>query len=51
MIENSIDVKTVYELLGHASIEITLNTYVHSTDYTKRSATNTIEQMYKKLLN
>ena len=40
MIENQVDVKIVSELLGHSSIEITLNTYVHSTDEGKRAAAN-----------
>ena len=32
------DVKTVSELLGHASIQITLNTYVHLIGDPKHSA-------------
>lgn len=50
-IEAGIDVKTVSELLGHASIEITLNTYVHSTDNSKKAAANTIEKLYQSLLS
>lgn len=50
-IETGIDVKTVSELLGHASIEITLNTYVHSTDKTKKSTADTIEKFYQSLLS
>ncbi len=50
MIENGVDVKTVSELLGHASIEITLNTYVHSTNEAKRKAIDTMEQMYEGLI-
>lgn len=50
MIENGVDVKTVSELLGHASIEITLNTYVHSTNEAKRKAIDKMEQLYKGLI-
>jgi len=36
-IESGMDVKTLSELLGHASVNITLNTYVHSSLEHKRS--------------
>lgn len=42
LIENGVDIKTVSELLGHSSVEITLNTYVHSSDTSKRSAVDTL---------
>lgn len=45
LIEAGVDVKTVSELLGHSTIELTLNTYVHSTDDTKRSAVNALENL------
>lgn len=51
MIENQVDVKTVSELLGHSSIEITLNTYVHSTDESKRAAANVQENFYNSLMS
>lgn len=35
-IENGFDAKTVSELLGHASVNITLNRYVHSSLYMKK---------------
>lgn len=37
-IESGIDVKTLSELLGHASSEITLNIYIHSTTELKRTS-------------
>ena len=44
-IEKGFDPKTLSELLGHADVKITLNTYVHSSDslkkkYVKRLAGN-----------
>lgn len=45
LIEAGVDVKTVSELLGHSTVELTLNTYVHSTDDTKRSAVNALENI------
>ncbi len=30
------DIKTLSELLGHADVKITLNTYVHSSDNLKK---------------
>ena len=35
-IENGLDAKTVSELLGHSSVQITLNRYVHSNIDTKK---------------
>jgi integrase len=35
--EVGVDIKTLSELLGHASVDITLNTYVHSSLERKRS--------------
>lgn len=43
--------KTVSELLGHSSIKITLNTYVHSTDETKRVAANIQENFFNNLMS
>ena len=37
-IQNGIDVKTVSEKLGHSSVEITLQLYVHSTEDTQNAA-------------
>lgn len=38
MIRNGVDVKTVSEILGHSSIEITLKLYVHSDKNTQQKA-------------
>jgi integrase len=50
LIENGSDVKTVSRLLGHADIQTTLNIYVHSTDDSKRSAADTLENQFKHLM-
>lgn len=50
-IEAGIDVKTVSDLLGHANTQITWNTYVHSTNNSKRAAADTMKKMYKDLLS
>lgn len=47
-IELSVDVKTLSEILGHANVGITLNTYVHSSIDLKRSQIeklSTLEQL------
>lgn len=46
LIENGFDIKTVSELLGHADVNITLSTYVHSTNDTKINAVNALEKLY-----
>lgn len=50
-IEAGIDVKTVSDLLGHANTQITWNTYVHSTNDSKREAAKTMDNLYKRMLN
>ncbi|MBU3811231.1 MAG: site-specific integrase [Candidatus Niameybacter stercoravium] len=45
LIESGVDIKTVSLLLGHADINITLNTYVHSTDDTKHNAANALNYL------
>lgn len=50
-IEAGVDVKTVSDLLGHANTQITWNTYVHSTNDSKRQAADTMEAVYKNMLN
>ena len=35
-IEAGVDVKSLSEILGHANVNITLNTYVHSSDNLKK---------------
>lgn len=49
-IEAGINVKTVSELLGHSKVQITLDTYVHSTDDVKRDAMNIIDNLYESIL-
>ena len=38
LMEKSIDVKTISELMGHAESNLTLSTYVHTTKCQKDSA-------------
>lgn len=45
-IEAGVDVKSLSEILGHASVSITLNTYVHSSLDMKR---NQLEKMYSMI--
>ena len=42
LLENCIDVKTISELMGHAKTNITLNTYVHTTETQKNKAINSL---------
>lgn len=50
-IEAGIDVKTVSELLGHTDTQVTWNTYVHSTDDSKKAAADTMGKLYQSLLS
>lgn len=50
-IEAGIDVKTVSELLGHTDTQITWNTYVHSTNDSKKAAADTMGRLYQSLLS
>jgi integrase len=43
-IEAGVDVKSLSEMLGHASVNITLNCYVHSSFEQKRESMNKLEQ-------
>jgi len=43
-IEAGVDVKSLSEMLGHASVSITLNRYVHSSFDQKREGMNKLEQ-------
>jgi len=43
-IEANVDVKSLSELLGHASVNITLNRYVHSSFEQKRESISKLEQ-------
>lgn len=41
--------KTVQELLGHSSINITLNTYTHVLEDVKENAINKLNELYKEM--
>jgi integrase len=43
-IEAGVDIKSLSEMLGHASVNITLNRYVHSSFAQKREGINKLEQ-------
>ena len=43
-IEAGVDIKSLSEMLGHASVNITLNRYVHSSFDQKREGINKLEQ-------
>lgn len=45
-IESGMDIKTLSEILGHASVNITLNTYVHSSLEHKRKQINKMSAIY-----
>ena len=44
-IEIGFDIKTLSEILGHSSVEVTLNRYVHSSMDRKRVCMNLINQV------
>lgn len=48
-IENSMDVKTLSELLGHSDVKITLNRYVHPTMESKRKQLGTLPNFYGQI--
>lgn len=45
LIENKVDLKTVSELLGHNSVNVTISIYVHSEFSTKRKAIKTLDNL------
>lgn len=45
LFRKGVDAKTVSELLGHASVAFTLNTYVHLIEDQKREAVNLIDDL------
>ena len=49
-INNGADVKSVSELLGHSSVNITLNKYVHPAMDVKRSCLNHLSSIYGQLM-
>lgn len=46
LFKEEVDVKTISELLGHASIQITLNTYVHLIGKPKHTAVNKLDEKF-----
>lgn len=42
----NVDIKTVSQLLGHASIQITLNTYIHLIENTKHEAVAVLDDIF-----
>lgn len=48
LIENKVDIKTISELLGHASTNITISIYVHSEYNTKRKAIKSLDSLILK---
>lgn len=46
LIHTGVDIKVVSELLGHSSINITYNTYIHTTLDDKVSAVKAVEDYY-----
>lgn len=45
LFENGIEPKTIQKLLGHSEIGVTLNTYVHLKDKTKKEAVQKIDDL------
>ena len=48
LIENRVDIKTISELLGHSSTNITISIYVHSEYSTKRKAVKSLDHLILK---
>lgn len=48
-IENGVDAKVLSELLGHASVKLTLDRYVHPSEGQKRKNINSLPGFQKKL--
>jgi integrase len=46
LINSGVDPKTVSTLLGHASVRITLDTYVHATYETKKEAVDALDNIF-----
>lgn len=47
MVEKNVDVKTDSSILGHAGVEITMDTYCHPSDEVKRAG---IQKAFKGIL-
>ena len=48
LIEAGVSPKTVQERLGHSSIQITFDRYVHNTEDMKQEAADTFDEILKK---
>lgn len=48
-IENGVDAKVLSELLGHASVKLTLDRYVHPSDWQKRKNINSLPGFKTKI--
>lgn len=46
LFEDGVDIKTVSSLLGHASIQITLNTYIHLIEGINKGATSSLDSRF-----
>lgn len=46
MIDKGVDVKSLSELLGHSSVEITMNLYCHPSLDTKRKAVDKLDEIF-----
>lgn len=49
-IDSGADIKSLSELLGHSSVNITLNRYVHPSEQIKRQHLNTLSAIYGQYL-
>ncbi len=49
-VDSGADIKSLSELLGHSSVNITLNRYVHPSVQTKRQHLNTLSAIYGQYL-
>ncbi len=48
LVENKVDIKTISELLGHASTNTTISIYIHSEYRTKRKAIKSLDKLILK---
>lgn len=47
-VEGGMDIKTLSEILGHSSVNITLNTYVHSSLELKKKQVEKVERFFRE---
>ena len=45
MHQNKVSAKEIQEILGHATIQITLDLYIHTNTETLRNATDVLDQV------